>query len=82
MIADAYKNLVNSDLELTDKQIAEFRESFSLFDKNGDGTITIEDLEGSVRSLDKNQTKVELKDMINEVDVDDNSRIDFPEFLT
>jgi calmodulin len=26
--------------ELTDEQIAEFKEAFALFDKDGDGTIT------------------------------------------
>ena len=27
--------------KLSDEQIAEFREAFSLFDKDGDGTITL-----------------------------------------
>ncbi len=28
------------DEQLTEEQIAEFKEAFSLFDKDGDGTIT------------------------------------------
>ena len=35
-IADQPRNLVQPT-ELTEKQIKEFREAFSLFDKNGDG---------------------------------------------
>ena len=30
--------------QLTEEQIAEFKEAFSLFDKDGDGTITTKEL--------------------------------------
>jgi calmodulin len=68
--------------QLTEEQIAEFKESFSLFDKDGDGTITTKELGTVMRSLGKNPTESELQDMINEVDADGNGTIDFPEFLT
>merc|ERR1711898_75185 len=67
--------------ELTDEQIAEFKEAFSLFDKDGDGTITPKELGTVMRSLGQNPTEAELQDMINEVDVDGSGTIDFPEFL-
>jgi Ca2+-binding EF-hand superfamily protein len=35
---------------LTEEQIAEFKEAFSLFDKDGDGTITTKEL-GKKNSL-------------------------------
>uniref|UniRef100_A0A2K6F9V2 EF-hand calcium-binding domain-containing protein 11 n=1 Tax=Propithecus coquereli TaxID=379532 RepID=A0A2K6F9V2_PROCO len=35
-----------------------------------------------MRSLEQSTTEAELQDMINEVDADGNSTIDFPEFLT
>ena len=35
--------------QLTEEQIAEFKEAFSLFDKDGDGTITTKEL-GTVRN--------------------------------
>ncbi|KAK2988579.1 hypothetical protein RJ640_001513, partial [Escallonia rubra] len=66
---------------LTEEQIAEFKEAFNLFDKDGDGSITTKELGTVMRSLGQNPTEVELQDMINEVDADQNGTIDFPEFL-
>ncbi|KAG8805834.1 hypothetical protein FRC17_005306, partial [Serendipita sp. 399] len=60
----------------------EFKEAFSLFDKDGDGTITTRELGTVMRSLGQNPTEAEIQEMINEVDSDGNGTIDFPEFLT
>ena len=48
----------------------EFKEAFSLFDKNGDGYISCKELGIVMRSLGQNPTEAELQDMINEVDFD------------
>lgn len=61
--------IVQAD-QLTEEQIAEFKEAFSLFDKDGDGTITTKELGTVMRSLGQNPTEAELQDMINEVDAD------------
>ncbi|CAJ0828569.1 17994_t:CDS:1, partial [Entrophospora sp. SA101] len=68
--------------QLSEAQITEFKEAFSLFDKDSDGTITTKELGTVMRSLGQNPTESELRDMINEIDADGNGTIDFPEFLT
>lgn len=50
--------------QLTEEQIAEFKEAFSLFDKDGDGTITTKELGTVMRSLGQNPTEAELQDMV------------------
>ncbi|XP_023575556.1 calmodulin-like protein 3 [Octodon degus] len=67
--------------QLTEEQIAEFREAFSLFDKDGDGCITTQELGTVMRSLGQNPTEAELQGMVNEIDRDGNGTVDFPEFL-
>ncbi len=66
---------------LTEEQIAEFKEAFQIFDKDGDGMITTKELGTVMRSLGQNLSEDELKAMIEEVDTDKSGTIDFREFL-
>ena len=47
--------------QLTEEQITEFKDAFSLFDKDGDGTITAKDLGTVIKSLGQNPTEEELQ---------------------
>ena len=50
--------------KLTEEKISEFKEAFSLFNKDGDGCITTKELGTIMCSLDKKPTEAELQDMI------------------
>lgn len=46
--------------QLTEDQIAEFKEAFSLFDKDGDGTITTKELGTVMRFVSSCHQKYEI----------------------
>uniref|UniRef100_A0A1I8GYE0 Calmodulin n=1 Tax=Macrostomum lignano TaxID=282301 RepID=A0A1I8GYE0_9PLAT len=62
--------------------VAEYREAFALFDKDGDGCITTKELGRVMKSLGQNPTDAQLQDMVSEVDTDGNGSIEFSEFVT
>ncbi|KAF9962718.1 hypothetical protein BGZ70_007953 [Mortierella alpina] len=68
--------------QVTETQLAELREAFSLFDKDGDGVISTAELGTVMHSLGQKPTEVDLQDMVNEVDADGSGTIDVPEFMT
>ncbi|KAI0396178.1 calmodulin [Xylariaceae sp. FL0594] len=68
--------------QFTDEQMDEYRQAFSLFDKDDNGVITKDELGTVMRSLGQNPSQAELEDMINEVDGNNSGTIDFAEFLT
>lgn len=67
---------------ITEEQIAEFKDAFGLFDQDNSGTITTDELGDVMRSLGQNPTDEDLKKMVDEIDQDGDGTIDFPEFLT
>ena len=60
----------------------EFKDAFAIFDKDGGGSITTEELGDVMKSLGQKPTQAELEAMVREIDADGNGEIDFPEFLT
>ena len=50
--------------QLSPEQIEEMREAFLLFDNDGDGFITIRELGSVMRSLGRNPSEAELRDII------------------
>ncbi|KAH8277062.1 hypothetical protein KR026_004581, partial [Drosophila bipectinata] len=68
--------------DLTEEQVAEFKEAFTQFDTDGTGKISTRELGAVMRSLGQNPTETELQDMIAEIDNDPNGMMDFNEFCT
>lgn len=65
----------NSNLIIySDCIFLEFREAFRLFDKDGDGSITKEELGRVMRSLGQFAREEELETMLQEVDIDGMSK--------
>jgi len=61
---------IEKDITLTEEEIGNFKEAFTLFDKDGYRTITTNELGIVERSLGQNPTEAELQDKINEFDAD------------
>ena len=59
---------------------AEIAESFKVFDRNGDGLITEDELQVTMNNLGEPMDDVEVKAMIDEADLDGDGKINFKEF--
>lgn len=70
-----------AELNLSPEQIADFKEAFSLFDHDDNGSISAVELGEVLSSLGQNASENELRDMINEIDEDGNGTVEFLEFL-
>ncbi|XP_046979549.1 calmodulin-like isoform X2 [Schistocerca americana] len=66
---------------VTRSQMKEFREAFRLFDKDGDGSITQDELGRVMRSLGQFAREEELQQMLHEVDIDGDGNVSFEEFV-
>ncbi|MBC6434237.1 histidine kinase [Nostoc sp. HG1] len=77
MIPVALENKV-----VTEEEVAKLWEAFKVFDEDGSGAISTEELGQVMRSLGQSPSDIELRDMVKQVDVDLSGSIDFEEFKT
>lgn len=66
---------------LSDEQLEKLHNAFTLFDKDGDGSISPRELGNAIRSLGQNPTEKELREMIAEIDLDGSGGVGFDEFV-
>ena len=52
---------------LTDAQIEEFKEAFTLYDRNMDGTITSKDLGNVLKAIGQNPSDEETRNLVERV---------------
>ncbi|XP_052097729.1 calmodulin-A-like [Mytilus californianus] len=67
--------------DLTPEEVAEFRETFKFFDKDGDGTISVNEIRTVMRSIGQNPTEADVEAILTRYDGDGNGKLDFNEFL-
>ena len=66
---------------LSEKIIAELRETFDLIDRNGSGTISKKELATLFKGLGVLISSSELENMMKDADLNSDGEIDFQEFL-
>merc|ERR1712216_95598 len=66
---------------LSDEQLDEIREAFSLFDNDASGAIDVRELKAAMRALGFEIKNEEPKKMVTDVDNDGSGTIEFVEFL-
>merc|ERR1712010_225555 len=66
---------------LSEEQVEEIREAFTLFDSDASGAIDVRELKAAMRALGFEIKNGELKKMVSDIDNDGNGTIEFAEFL-
>merc|ERR1712216_164643 len=66
---------------LSEEQVEEIREAFTLFDSDASGAIDVRELMAAMRALGFEIKNEELKKMVSDIDNDGNGTIEFVEFL-
>ncbi|KAL4239136.1 hypothetical protein ACF0H5_003838 [Mactra antiquata] len=66
----------------SEEQLEEYKETFSLFDKEGDGSIVLKELGTVLRALGQHPTEADLADLIHKLETEGHTTIEFPEFLS
>ena len=61
----------------TRNMLEELREAFRVFDKDGNGFISLEELKSVMRSLGENLTEEEFDVMIREADIDGDGQVNY-----
>ena len=66
---------------ITEEQRKDFQDIFDQFDKDKDGKISGKELQNAMFSMGQNPTDDEINEMMREVDLNQDGKIDFDEFM-
>ena len=78
---DEFINLMSKHMRDSADAEEELRQAFKVFDRNGDGFISAAELRHVMTSLGEKLTDEEVDEMIREIDVDGDGRIQWEEFV-
>ncbi|GJJ69948.1 hypothetical protein EMPS_02297 [Entomortierella parvispora] len=65
----------------SEQEIASFKESFDVFDRNGDGAISVSELRSLLKIVGEKVHSTSVADTLEEFDTNGDKQIDFEEFL-
>ena len=71
-----FQKMMKPKLREPDK-VEDFRECFKVFDRDGNGVVTLDDLDNIFSRLGKTFTRHEMTDMLKAADVDGDKRVTF-----
>ena len=69
-------------LDIPEEKIAEYKEAFDMFDKDGGGTISANEIVKIMKNFGYPIKKSEAQKMISDIDDNGDGEIDFEEFVT
>ena len=69
-------------LDIPEDKIAEYKEAFDMFDKDGSGTIDVGEIVKIMKNFGYPINKSEAQRMISEIDDNGDGELDFEEFVT
>ena len=72
---------ISKKLDIPEDKIAEYKESFDMFDRNKKGKITIGDITKIMKNFGYPLSKEEAKKMVSSVDASGDGEVDFEEFV-
>ncbi|KAH3852884.1 hypothetical protein DPMN_095405 [Dreissena polymorpha] len=75
-----FSQMVAQKMQVYDPE-KELRDAFAVFDKNGDGKVSVEEIREVVESLGGKMTNAEVESMLVDVDENHDGYIDYDEFV-
>ncbi|KAF9096734.1 phospholipid scramblase 1 [Mortierella sp. AD031] len=72
---------MSATTNFNEEELASFKESFDMFDKNGDGAINASELRSLLRLVGEKFHAKSIAETMQEFDTNNDNHIDFEEFL-